>query len=420
MSSAIINGPTAQPFPLLGQLVDEEVQSVKTFWEQAVKEQTAEDDLLKKLRDALKVCLKYQGKNREDESKAAARSPHTTTLQGQLEDVLAYDDKVLRLEHKKTLLLKEAVELYNKRKWEQQELENKSRTIEKSNVCMIIKALCHLDPKRAFKPYTLEGSKKSPEISAFQYAAESGAQGIIDIMLNELQLSVQNEEVETSTITSTGYPSQEFQRETVLPTIEKNTTEVVEVLLKTFAKLSEVALMKAMSIFKLMIERNPDLLSERIWETAVTTLSPQVVSYLLEMKDSKFCTKSHALFVVQNGTAMMWNKFPAEARRKFLSETESGLLHEAVKCGKVDIVGEILKQDPTQIEATLTEKYPLECLQGLKDSNIEDRETRYKEIRNLLVHAMIRSQSLGIQAIRDILRSSKGVSANSISHVIVV
>ncbi|KAL6867029.1 hypothetical protein J3F83DRAFT_761514 [Trichoderma novae-zelandiae] len=357
-----------------------------------------EEDLLGDLRRTLEKCARGEG----DQAKASGAAKGAgTSLQNELECLLAYDDRKWRLGPKKIQLLNAAVDFYKGRK---KKKGSKSNTAALDTTCMIIRALCSNNPRMAFEQCPGDDSHeyetgKSNKAPAFESAAESGYKELTEIMLDALLRSFQSEGAADPDTTSPGHPAQERQRETTPPTKEENTREVMELLLKCFAKLKEDddnLKQKAMT-----------LLDEKTWTTAVTTPSPDVVDYLLKMEDSKFWTSSHALFIVENGTALMWKMFPERSRRQFLSTEECGFLHKAVELGKLDMVEEILKQMPAQIEATWKQQDPLQYLQKLKGSNLKDKDACYNRIRDLLVHAMIRSQNLGIQLIRDILRLSK-------------
>lgn len=404
MDSVNAGSPKAQPFSLLEQLGGYE--DIPSYWED-LEFNYDEDITLQEIISAVVRCLDMESKTPTEEIDAI--------ILDQLRAILTYEsEESPELQAKKIQLLQAATKdhaYYNQKQIKVKMIEMRLRS-----GGLIVKAMCYRHPKIAFQPcpdnHDIGGKSFLP--SAFQLAAESRSEYILQIILDELLVTFEHDNNAYSESKSPVQQPQEIIRDG--ETAEKNMAEVVELLLNTFASLPLDVSAKVMDIIKIMVGRNPSLLNEKTWEIAVKTPSPEFVRLLLESNESKFLTEAHALFVVEKGTAQMWDMFPEKSRRSFLSKKNCNFLHIAVSLGKVDMVEVLLKLEPTLIEIIAGEagreshEYPIQYLKKLEENPKVDEDGKaYKAIRDLLVHAMIRSQNFGLQKIREILKDSNGM-----------
>lgn len=347
-----------------------------------------------------------------DESEAKRAEDMETTALHQLREILVYSSEKLPLKNEKTQLLDSAVRDFEGNYDPTIKDHDTEERLHQAN--WIMKAICYHHPKIAFErcPNSRSGNQNNFLPSAFHFAVSTKSEHILQVILDELMASF-----ERDNITYSEHQSQANQPQEVdcndKTAVEKNMMEVLELVLMSFASLPQGIQIKVTNILKIMVSKNTSLLNESTWKTAVTTLSPDLVRCLFESGDSMFLTEAHAAFVVEKGTAQIWNTFPENSRRKFISKPNCTFLHKAISLGKVDMVEELLKLEPTLIERYVSEdgyEYPSQHLKKLKENtSLDEKGKAYEAIRDLLVHAMIRSHNLGLQNIRDILEKSDGM-----------
>ncbi|KAL6795510.1 hypothetical protein J3E68DRAFT_404485 [Trichoderma sp. SZMC 28012] len=388
--------------PLLKELGDE-YDSIGLYWEHLDADWDTQD-VYREIRTAIKKC--------EDTlSKTSPTKGGDATLEDQLKEILKYEDKKLRLDYKKILLLNAAIKYYEKNSKKKKMSPNNEKLLKITG--MIVEVMCHVYPKIAFEPCPDDGNTEESTVhpSAFQFAVTSNSEHILEIILDSLlDDSIAHSESEIAQHQAQAANGDGKIAHQVAT--EKDTTEIVKLLFKPLASptpLQSEVRNKVMHIFKNMVSKNESLLNESTWEIAVTTPSPDLVEYLLKLENSMFLTENHARFVVEKGTASMWDMFPVSSRLQFISKPNCSLLHKAVSLGKADMVKTLLQLQPAQVEINIGElgyEFPLQHLKILNDNPTKSKKD-YGEIRDLLCHAMIRSRNLGIQDIRKILRDSE-------------
>lgn len=277
----------------------------------------------------------------------------------------------------------------------------------------IIHALCRIRPKLAFG---LDDDNQS----AFQSAAEEGLTTVLRVMIQELLRILSRGDPEMPRKNVLDFLRRRHKTKTAFQmATEKFRLGVLKFLLGSYPELADIdsisSTIKAageatqtnanvFQVFKMIMEKIDVVkYGNIIWEDAVMIRAADMVNYLLnEIGNSAFATYLNAMVVIKKGTAQMWEMFMLESRKEFMGKDQCSLLHQAVSERKLDIVNSIVKDFPDQVEVNTKEfGYPLQVLQGQEDST-------YVDIRNTLLHAMIRSEKLGIQQIRSILNTSQG------------
>ncbi|KAF4545351.1 uncharacterized protein LTHEOB_5184 [Lasiodiplodia theobromae] len=315
--------------------------------------------------------------------------------------------------------------------------------VKSQSAYITVQALCLVDPTMAFTGMNKE--KTTP----FENAAESGFPAIVNVMVAELLTSMEKDypdeaerKEKARRVYISGHRSGSSKTAFHLAA-EVLSYGVLELLLQDFPQLADMgsimATMKgagpngkqknqdaALNAFELILRHMNTTKDQAkdIWQEAVKTSSLKVVHHLLQETGSagkeRFATYENAKFVMQQGNKDMWEKFDQEDREKFLRKMPQGqqdLLHTAVESCKADIVEQIIKDFPDQVEidigSTDTPRYPIYVLGEVKKAGRSG--DAYKKIRNVLLHAMIRSntEEMGIREIRRMLRDS-GVDADTI------
>ncbi|KAF1961328.1 hypothetical protein CC80DRAFT_589716 [Byssothecium circinans] len=303
----------------------------------------------------------------------------------------------------------------------------------------IIHALCRVEPKIAFESH---GS----EDPAFHVAAQAGFTQLLDIMVRELESSLEVEATQGKGFNLTEKALESLSRKSngstaLRKAAESRHLEVLELLSKKFPQLVDIDSLcstikgaspkedentqsTSLGAFRILA-RVKGILSEEetaddaeVWEQAVTVNSTSVLELLLDLKSKKkFAKYERADFVIEKGSVNMWNLFNFDLQRTFINDARCDFLHKAVYHRKQDLVGAILSVFPGQAEANrgTAEKpdYPLQQLRAKDNGNGNDKsddETKnptFTAIRNQLLCTMIRSRNLGIQDIRKILEDSQ-------------
>ncbi|OPB38162.1 hypothetical protein A0O28_0012660 [Trichoderma guizhouense] len=387
-----------QPPSLLKLISNDEHQDIGTYWEALINVWEA-DRTYDIIREGIGIY--------ERTSKTAAEAAgFETALSAQLRDILTYESEKTRTQTHRIQLLYEVTRDFVKNDNKIQKFVPTLKRLEHAG--LIIKAICYRHPKIAFEP-SLDSSGNSFHSSAFQFAVTSKSEYMLQIILNELMDSFEDDNSANSKLNPQAHQSQDVDCGSKIAA-EQDMRDFLKLLLNTSTSLQPDVVAKVMDILKMMVSKNSSLIDEKTWEIAVTTPAPDFVHLLLEPEDSKFLTGAHAAFVVEKGTARMWNMFPEKSRRDFISEPNCNFLHKAVSLGKVDMVEALLELEPTLIELTVEEKeyqYPIQHLKKLRETpNADEKSEEYNAIRDLLVHAMIRSQNFGLQKIRETLKNS--------------
>ncbi|QYS93800.1 hypothetical protein H0G86_001168 [Trichoderma simmonsii] len=407
MGSVNVNRSKPQPSPLLKELGDGDYEDIESFWESSILDWDANyicDDICR----GVKKCEEY-------DRMLAARGVEAT-VQDQLKELLGHDSTKLQLEPKKIQLLTEAMLGFLK----MDKMPKKSKlVVKRMDISIrIVETICQLQPEIAFKPCPGEDyyTGKSIELqSAFQCALASKSEPLLGIINNKLLDSLKHDSETYFTQEAQKSQSREIDGdgETMSQVAAgKNPSDLLKLIFETSTLLPQAVRDEAMKVFKLIVNKNISLLNESIWEAAVTTPSPEMVQYLLlEIEDAMFLTGKNAAFVIENGTAPMWNMFPEEIRRAVISSPDFSLLRKIVSSGKADMVKAIIELEPSFIDVIVKQEGYEMLLQLLKDFNkgsaIEDKNDTYGIVRDLLVSSMIRDRNLSIQDIRDILQRSK-------------
>lgn len=403
MDSVSSGSPKAQPFSLLEQLG--RYEDIPSYWED-LEFNYDEDITLGQIIQAIARCL-------EMESKAPTEEIDAIILD-QLRAILTYEsEELLELQAKKLQLLRAATKdhaYYNQKQIKVGMIEMRLRSGD-----LIVKAMCYRHPKIAFQPcpdnHDIDGKSFLP--SAFQLAAEKRSEHILQIILDEVLATFEQEYI--SFFESKSQP-QQTQQIICEPqkAAEENMVEVVELLLKNSASLPHDIESKVMGIIDILVGKNSGLLNQRTWKTVVTTPLPNFAHRLLKSRDSGYLTEAHAIFAAEKGTVSMWQMFPEQVRRASVSAQDFGLLRKLILSRRVDMAKAIFELDAAFIDASLeAEGYEilLQHLKGIKKgSAIEDLKGIYGTIRNLLICSMIRSRNLSVQDMRDILQRLESTS----------
>ncbi|KAK4081591.1 uncharacterized protein Triagg1_2332 [Trichoderma aggressivum f. europaeum] len=386
-----------QPPPLLKMISKDGHRGIGPYWEALISDWEA-DRTYDIIREGIERYEKRAPETAAEESKAAVFS--------QLRDILTFESETIRTQTQRIQLLYEVTRDFVKNDSKAKKSLPTVKRLEHAG--LIIKAICYRHPKIAFEP-SLDGNGNFYHPSAFQFAVTSKSDYMLQIVLDELMDSFENDISANSKINPQGPQSQDVNCESKMAA-ENDMRDFLELLLNTSTSLQPDVVARVMDILKMMVSKNSSLIDEKTWEIAVTTPAPDFVRLLLESKDSKFLTKAHAAFVIEKGTAGMWNMFPEKSRREFISDPDCSFLHKAVSLGKVDMVEALLELEPTLIEITVQEagyEYPIQHLKKLGETpNADGKGEEYNAIRDLLVHAMIRSQNFGLQKIRETLKNS--------------
>lgn len=309
-----------------------------------------------------------------------------------------------------------------------------------------VQALCLVSPGMAFM------ERDKTESTPFESAAEAGAAELVEVMLAELLNHLMKEHPdlnEAKKIAQDKYLSGERNKDgksAFLLAAEELKLEVLKLLLQEYPQLAGMDSVRAtiqktargqksqdaaLEAFKLIMQHldmtQDEKIREKIWQEAVKTSSLKVVHYLLKETSAeeraRFVTYDNAKFVIQKGIRDMWKEFDPHDRQKLVEASKhKDLLHTAVEYHNADIVEEIIREFPEQIEVDIGPKdKPLYPMQRLRKADQPGHSiATYDRIRNALLHAMIRStsQDLGIREIRSILRDSKGNVLPTLREVI--
>lgn len=405
----------------------------------------------------------YSGKNGLDPMKrdgiSSARNDQMNTLVDELRKILSFEEGPRGTV--KAGMLREAVKDWSEdtnpdikdglivkcEKWE-----------EDYQAYFAVRALCLVDPKTAF---VHTGRESSP----FEEAAERGATELVHVMLEELLASLEKAPMESEEPKVTVYkkylsrPSGKGGMSAFHLAAQNVRLGVIKRLLQDFPRLADKESLSAVirktapsqtkddretafNAFKHIVELMEDKMWPIIWNEAIEVSSIELIRYLLRDtepgKRGEFVTDQYAMLLMKSGSKDMWNEFSFADRKKLVGDCndQKGLLHAAVESHNAELVDEIIKEFPGQIE-TRVKKGPRDDTELHKHSNgfLRQDENRtqksaedntkvlypiqfltgpeqptYKRIRDTLLHAMIRSSSenLGIRQIRAILKHSKG------------
>lgn len=294
-----------------------------------------------------------------------------------------------------------------------------------------IRALCLINPTAAFK------QTGKDQNTPFENAAEKGATELIHVMLEELleakSMKTYRNLTERKDFAQTEYLSGlrgQGSKTAFLLAAQNSRLGVVKLLLQEYPGLADMKSLTAviqntanedervrnaaLETFEQIVNFTGERLLGQVWKEAVQASSLKVIRYLLkETKPGKtgdFVTPENAELLMKYGSKEMWNEFSPDDRKKLIEHPSDamGLLHTAVESRNAELVDEIIREFPAQIERQIKigpkPRYPIHCLRGMPD------EITYKRIRNTLLHAMIRSSSedMGIRQIRKILKDSNG------------
>ncbi|SPO03473.1 uncharacterized protein DNG_06156 [Cephalotrichum gorgonifer] len=229
-----------------------------------------------------------------------------------------------------------------------------------------VHAICIAGPTLAFEILTDIG--KSP----LERASESGATGIVRIMLEELKNHLQsNPDPQGALKDRITMKSKESRGPGAFLIAAKNLRlGVLGLLLKHCPSLagkeglkaaitgafpgdtdkSEEGREAALEAFKLIRNHMTDRDDMReIFAQAVRARSINVVRYLITEQDAAEAAYSNASLIIEEGTVEMWEYIPKSTREGFLKQ-EAGGLHKAVLCRRADIVESILKDFPREAD----------------------------------------------------------------------
>lgn len=294
-----------------------------------------------------------------------------------------------------------------------------------------VRVLCNINPTAAFKQTGID--KKIP----FEDAAQKGATELIHVMLEELleaesmkrisDLPKRKESAQTEYLSGS---QEQDGTSAFLLAAQNSRLGVVKLLLQEYPGLADMKSLTAviqntvdedervrnaaMETFQQIVNFTGEKLLGQVWKEAVQASSLKVIRYLLKEtklgKAGNFVTPENAELLMKYGSKEMWNEFSPDDRKWFIERPSDkmSLLHTAVESRNAELVDEIIREFPDQIERQIKMVpkpcYPIHCLKGTPD------EATYKRIRNTLLHAMIRSSSedMGIRQIRKILKDSHG------------
>ncbi|KAI9773356.1 MAG: hypothetical protein M1840_007571 [Geoglossum simile] len=303
-----------------------------------------------------------------------------------------------------------------------------------------VKALCLLNPMMAFTEAYEDADFFFEGDTPFEGAAKTGATELVKVMIDQLLNDLKRKDPNPKT-TSRKYLAKKRKSDSktaFLMAAESLQLSVLQLLLRDYPDLADMDSVRAtiqktapdpgrknqntaLEAFKL-IRRNMDVSKvddAEIWKQAVNTPSLMVVGHLLKEAGPKIVTYENVKLIIEKGNIDMWNELDEKSQCELMSKGKCDLLHTAVKYRRVEIVENILKKFPKQIEVNIGIKGHEYAVQQLgkaeKADRISDPDSAYTRIRNALLYAMIRSTSpdLGIREIRSILRKSR-VEADTI------
>lgn len=290
-----------------------------------------------------------------------------------------------------------------------------------------VQALCKMNPTMAF-------DAEKYKMSAFQNAAKSGTHRLMRIMITELENSLGTEKTQSSKRKVLELMSRKCKGEKTacLMAVEELRLEVLSVLATDYPALVDDGCVtsaitrtaevkpedqrgKALEVFKLVLGASRTSDNGKLWKQAVATRSHTIVDYLLKKDPDRFATYENADFLIEHGPKEMWKMFSKESRDKFMSKPGCKLLHTAVSNKKAGIVEAILSEYPSQIDTDNgvndNSKHPLQHLMDAGDPVDPD-------IRDQLVHAMIKSSKLEIRDIKRILKRANGTFSDPLSRYV--
>ena len=280
---------------------------------------------------------------------------------------------------------------------------------------IIIRALCLIRPSIAFE------SSQEKDIPLFYWSVTEGDVQLVKTVFECLRDGQKQND-------DPGWDHASLQNEIDGKTAfrracEKCNIEVVELLTGLYPFLADDASVAAMidtavdqdpetqerawSVFKSIIVKRPGLANLETLQQAVKNQAKEVVVCLLKYlttgpggeepdNPQKLNIKSAARIIAQCGSWDLLEALPMDSRH------DSGLLHHAVEGGNIKMVKAIVENMPDQISISLMPKKPDYPINRLDKSSIE--------MRDLLLHAMIKSPDLGLETIRSILRAAGGKS----------
>jgi hypothetical protein len=307
---------------------------------------------------------------------------------------------------------------------------------------VVVHALCLVEPTLAF-----EGDEDSTN-TPFGAAAENGATEIVKVMLEELVIHLQRNpekfpDFQKALLEKINMKPKGSAGSSAFLAAAKNLRlGVLQLLLTKCPSLASMESLSAtitqagqgdidkgkkdpaLDAFKLILEHMTGLGDMMdIWKQAVRARSPKLVKYLIE-RESAHITYDQFALIVEEGTAQMWKLFGRVTQESFLKQDPGNLLHRAVQRRNEGLVESILKDFPREIEKKMVDlpknktgaqtqvsKYPMEYLGEVPLDMDTASQATYTRIRDLLLDAMIRSDSstFGIGGIRLILNRSKGM-----------
>ncbi|KAL7933623.1 hypothetical protein V8C35DRAFT_322252 [Trichoderma chlorosporum] len=370
-----------QPSPLLELIIrDGWYGNIGDYWDPTHWD---EDDAYEQL---LRAVEKYQNISETATEKSEA------TLLDQLREILRYDTIPPRLEEKKIRLLKTAIEDFEKRN--QRPSKSKHAILRLESGFMLVQVMCHLYPKLAFEP-AVEDWRSVAGSSAFQTAVACGSERSLHVMLGPVLEEATN-----------GNRGSTFQ----LP-IQINTTEFMEqLIIASASSFSQGTQDMIVNLFKLLADKHPSLLNERIWEIAATAPSPDIVRYLLELEGSIFLTPVNIALAFDRGFVPRWKTFPESLRHAAFSAPDLDLLLEILSLGKVHMIEQTFKVQYSLVESIVEKKgynHLIVILKKLKPKSAIDTGKFYEILRSVLVSSMVRDPSMEIQGIREVLEESE-------------
>ncbi|PTB62989.1 hypothetical protein BBK36DRAFT_1144522 [Trichoderma citrinoviride] len=344
---------------------------------------------------------------------------------------------------------------------------------DRPSAIVITEILCRNYPEKAFEP--IDGS--SDKIIPLHFAAREGAVGLVKTMVEDLlsHLRRRNPTLEVQDIK--GKARQEFLsrkdgsgKTAFVWSLERSRFDVLEFFLQEYPELADIDSIRLiiqktaihsqsgeatiddgqgiqkspLEGFKLMIEKfittQENEIWNSIWAEAIESSSLKIIDFLLKESGpevaEKFVTQNSAELVMKKGSRAIWQHFDYESRQKFVGKPEEkkGLLHLAVEWRNAELVDELIREFPDQVEVEVEAKaevnstsmekkplkgqkpknllYPMQLL--AKETTQEAKRNKVavairQRIRDSLLHAMIRStnEDLGIREIRRILKLSK-------------
>ncbi|KAK5997909.1 hypothetical protein PT974_00275 [Cladobotryum mycophilum] len=258
-----------------------------------------------------------------------------------------------------------------------------------------IQTLYNVEKDEVFKP--IDGDETLPP---FHYAAKKGDHDTVRIVVEKLKKS---KDTKADVIESLGT---KYKNVTAFElATEDICDEVVKYLLEEYPELAEPVFSADSSCIEKVIVATTATGKSAALPNTKSQRALKIFERLVNHADSKTWLKDTweraAESIIKKGTYAMWRLFDNESLQQFFDE-KCHLLHDAVSHRQSKIVQDILERFPDQIEIQIDDKprkpkYPLQFL--VQNANMS--ESSYDELRNLLVHAMIRS-NLPIREIKDI------------------